>query len=100
MSGRSRTLSRRRGCLKWLGLALGLVAALLLVLVGLLWSRGSRAQAELRAEYPPRGEMVDAGGYRLQIYCLGSGSPTVLLDAGLGQAHPLPGLRREEAPTP
>jgi pimeloyl-ACP methyl ester carboxylesterase len=40
--------------------------------------------------------MVDAGGYRLQIYCLGSGSPTVLLDAGLGDFSPIWGLVQPE----
>jgi pimeloyl-ACP methyl ester carboxylesterase len=34
--------------------------------------------------YPARGQRVDVGGYRLHIYCVGEGSPTVLLDAGLG----------------
>ncbi len=89
MSDRSRKSSRKRGCLKWLGMAAGIVVALLLCLVGLIWIRGSRAQAELRAEYPPPGEMVDIGGYRLHIYCQGSGSPTVILDAGLGDFSPI-----------
>src|SRR5215204_3612412 len=34
--------------------------------------------------YPPPGQMVDVGGYSLHINCVGRGSPTVLLDAGLG----------------
>ena len=34
--------------------------------------------------YPPQGRMIDVGGYRLHIHSLGSGSPTVVLDAGLG----------------
>jgi pimeloyl-ACP methyl ester carboxylesterase len=31
--------------------------------------------------YPPPGKMVDVGGYKLHIYCIGEGSPTVILDA-------------------
>ena len=31
--------------------------------------------------YPPPGELVDVGGYRLHLYCMGEGSPTVILDA-------------------
>jgi pimeloyl-ACP methyl ester carboxylesterase len=89
MSDRSRKSSRKRGCLKWLGLVAGIVVALLLCLVGLIWIKGSRAQAQLRAAYSPRGEMVDVGGYRMHIYCLGSGSPTVILDAGLGDFSPI-----------
>ena len=34
--------------------------------------------------YPPPGQLVDVGGYRLHLHCIGQGSPTVVLDAGLG----------------
>jgi pimeloyl-ACP methyl ester carboxylesterase len=34
-------------------------------------------------QFPPAGRLVDVGGYRLQIDCRGSGSPTVVLEAGL-----------------
>lgn len=34
--------------------------------------------------YPPPGEMVDVGGHRLHINCVGRGSPTVILESGLG----------------
>jgi len=30
------------------------------------------------------GQMVDIGGYRLNLYCFGKGSPTVVLEAGAG----------------
>ncbi|MEJ2760213.1 MAG: alpha/beta hydrolase [Gammaproteobacteria bacterium] len=32
----------------------------------------------------PPGKRVDIGGYRLHIYCLGQGSPTVVFDSGMG----------------
>lgn len=32
----------------------------------------------------PPGRLVDIGGYQLHISCLGKGSPTVILDAGIG----------------
>lgn len=34
--------------------------------------------------YPPPGKMVDIGGYRLHINCSGTGNPTVIIEAGLG----------------
>ena len=34
--------------------------------------------------YPPPGKMVDIGGHRLHIHCVGQGSPTVILESGLG----------------
>ena len=38
---------------------------------------------DIDVENPP-GQMVDVGGYRLHIDCRGEGSPTVVMDAGLG----------------
>lgn len=34
--------------------------------------------------YPPPGKLVDIGGYRLHLDCVGQGSPTVVIDAGAG----------------
>lgn len=40
-------------------------------------------------KYPPPGRLVDVGGYRLHIHCLGregvNDSPTVVMDAGIGE---------------
>ena len=36
-----------------------------------------------RVRNPPPGQLVDVGGYRMHLYCLGAGSPTVILDSGL-----------------
>jgi pimeloyl-ACP methyl ester carboxylesterase len=63
---------------------LGFVVALLaLAVAGAIYQAIATELAE-RA-YPPPGEMVDVGGYRLHINCVGQGSPTVVLDAGLGE---------------
>ena len=42
------------------------------------------ASAQDGVRYPAPGRLVDAGGYRLHLLCLGEGSPTVLLDAWAG----------------
>lgn len=34
---------------------------------------------------PLAGQMVDVGGYSLNIYCTGVGTPTVILESGLGE---------------
>jgi pimeloyl-ACP methyl ester carboxylesterase len=52
------------------------------MLVGYIFE--SVAEAADAKAYPPPGEMVDVGGYRLHINCTGTGSPTVIIDAGLG----------------
>jgi hypothetical protein len=41
---------------------------------------GGPAESFVRAP----GQLVDAGGFRLRLYCLGSGSPTVIFDSGWG----------------
>lgn len=76
--------SRRRGCLGWAGRALVALVLLLIVFLAIAGFRGSRAKAALRAQYPPPGQLVDVGGYRLHIHCQGSGSPTVVLAPGAG----------------
>ena len=42
------------------------------------------AEAADAKAYPPPGQMVDVGGYRLHINCTGSGSPTVVIESGWG----------------
>ena len=32
-------------------------------------------------KYPPPGVLVNVGGYKMHIYCMGEGSPTVILDS-------------------
>ena len=57
-----------------------------LSLVGLLLlglSYQAIASAVDASHYPAPGKLVDIGGYRLHINCTGTGSPTVILDAGL-----------------
>ena len=35
-------------------------------------------------KFPPPGRLVDVGGHRLHLYCTGTGSPTVVLETGMG----------------
>lgn len=77
---------KKRGFLWWVGrILLGLVALLLLVFTITLFA-GAYAKSALKAQYPPPGEMVDVGGYRLHIDCQGSGGPTVVMESGLGDS--------------
>jgi pimeloyl-ACP methyl ester carboxylesterase len=36
--------------------------------------------------FPPPGQLVDIGGYRLHVNCMGEGSPTLILDASGGNS--------------
>ena len=71
---------RGRGCFVWLG---GLVVSILgLLVLGFVFEMVAEA-SDLRAN-PAPGQLVDIGGYRLHLNCTGTGSPTVVIDAGLG----------------
>lgn len=37
-----------------------------------------------RAVYPPHGKLYTVDGYKMHLHCTGEGSPTIVLDAGLG----------------
>jgi len=56
----------------------------LVVLTIIPLTLAARAKALLKTQYPPIGEMVDIGGYRLHMHVEGVGVPTVILDAGAG----------------
>ena len=77
------------GCLMWAGILVGILALLLCVFVAWTWASGKKAKAELAKQYPPPGQMVDVGGYRLHLNCQGSkqsaDSPTVVLESGTGE---------------
>jgi len=80
-SGKVPTSKRRRkGCFQWLGVSL--VSLVVLTLVGYIYEPIIEA-ADVKA-YPPPGQMVDVGGYRLHINCTGEGSPTVVIESGWG----------------
>jgi len=42
-------------------------------------------QASDRRTHPAPGQLIDVGGHRLHLQCAGSGSPTVILESGLGE---------------
>jgi len=68
--------------IRWLAcLFVGL--ALLLVLLsaaGAIYQYAASARDERM--FPPPGKLVDVGGYRMHIHCIGEGTPTVVMDAG------------------
>jgi pimeloyl-ACP methyl ester carboxylesterase len=57
---------------------------LLAVIVTIFSALTAFARTRLKKRYPPTGQIVDVGGYRLHMHVEGNGSPTVVLDAGAG----------------
>ena len=75
---------KRNGCLlaslrvlSWIGI--GLIVLGVCLAIWQAWSSSKESQ-----QYPMPGQLYDIGGMRLRLDCTGSGSPTILLESGLG----------------
>jgi len=75
----NRTTTRKRGFTWWIRFTLALVTALLVV----TWSAGALIKSNLLKQNPAPGQLVDVDGRQMHIHCIGKGSPTVILAAGL-----------------
>jgi pimeloyl-ACP methyl ester carboxylesterase len=74
----------KRSVIGWLGRILAGLLVFLVLLIGAILAGGAIVRPRIQANYPPPGQLVDVGGYRLHIYCQGEGSPTVVLLSGSG----------------
>src|SRR4029077_9156264 len=56
----------------------------LIVLMAMLICSAAFTQEAAPADivYTRPGQLIDVGGFRLNLYCMGSGSPTVVFDSG------------------
>lgn len=64
-------------------LLFGVAIVSLAALAGAVY-QAERTAADLAA-FPPQGRMISVNGVNLHLYCLGSGTPTLVLEAGLGE---------------
>ena len=65
------------------------VIAMLLSTVAVSGQQGaSRGSAPPDMVYTQPGQLVDVGGFRLNLYCMGSGLPAVVFDSGFGDWAP------------
>lgn len=71
---------RGQGCFFWVSQVMILLLGL--ILLGTIYESVAEI-ADVRA-YPPPGQMVDVGGYHLHLNCIGTGRPTVVIEAGWG----------------
>jgi pimeloyl-ACP methyl ester carboxylesterase len=62
----------------------GVVIIIIILLGGVGRVYESTSEIKDGQRYKAPGQMVDLGGYRLHLYCTGIGSPTVVLESGLG----------------
>ena len=63
----------------------GIVVVLILAASGYFYQNISEARD--RRFNPMPGELVNVGATKMHIYCTGQGSPTVILDSGLGDSY-------------
>ncbi len=63
-------------------LKVGVILAVLVIVTGFMYEFIGHRQDE--RHFPQEGQSVDVGGYRLNLHCTGAGSPTVVLEGGLG----------------
>jgi pimeloyl-ACP methyl ester carboxylesterase len=77
VSGATRPMRRVARMILWL-----LAAVFTLALAGATYEVAMAAGDAER--YPPPGRLVEVGGHRLHLHCVGEGTPTVVLISGLG----------------
>lgn len=80
--------STRRRWLHWLKRSVLGILLLLATLMALGAIYQAIATARDARAFPPPGQLVDVGGYKLHIHCLGTGAPTVITENGLGGSSP------------
>jgi alpha/beta hydrolase fold len=68
----------------WMRRILIALCALVALAVGTGTIYQSVATRQDLAATPPPGRLVNVGGHRLHIWCVGSGTPAVILETGLG----------------
>jgi pimeloyl-ACP methyl ester carboxylesterase len=71
--------------LRWVGRILLTGLFLVLGLIAYLFVKESVTRNKYRAEYPPPGQMVNLGSHAIHLYCVGTGSPTVVFESDLDQ---------------
>jgi pimeloyl-ACP methyl ester carboxylesterase len=78
------TTKSRKSCLgTGLRILAWLAGVLAVILLGLfLWQ--VVASARENQQYPMPGKLYDVNGLQMHLYCTGDGSPTIILDSGLG----------------
>jgi pimeloyl-ACP methyl ester carboxylesterase len=70
----------------WLRRAIRVLITLIVVALVAAFLYQNISETRERRFHPMPGQLVDIGGYKMHIYCTGQGSPTVILDAGMGDS--------------
>ena len=71
--------------LRWGGRIFLVILILFLGLIAYMLVREAIARSKYQAEYPPPGQMISLETHDIHLYCVGTGSPTVVFEADLDQ---------------
>lgn len=71
----------------WLRMIVRSLVALVILLAAAGFLYQNISEARDRRFHPMPGQLIDVGGYKMHIHCAGQGSPTVILDSGLGDSY-------------
>jgi pimeloyl-ACP methyl ester carboxylesterase len=69
---------------RWLWRGLVIFLAIFVLLAGGAWGYDAYAGPRATQDYAPPGQFVQVGQARMHYLCLGSGEPTLVLEAGIG----------------
>lgn len=69
----------------WVGLGTAVLIGVAALALGAGWTYEHMTENAEAAKYAPPGKLVDIGGRRLHIDCVGAGTPVVVLEPGSGQ---------------
>ncbi len=72
---------------RWLRIIVRLLLVLILLIAAAGFLYENISEARDRRFNPMPGQIVDVGGYKMHIDCTGQGTPTVILDSGLGDSY-------------
>lgn len=91
--------NKKRSFLLWLGRIFLTIVALIVLFISTALAAGANNKRDFAENYPPIGQMVDVGGYRLHLYCTGEskpGEPTMIVEAGSGSVGLMWALVQDE----
>ena len=82
-----KAISRSAPARTWVRRFLLVAVILLLILAAAGFLYENISEVRDRRFHPIQGQLVDVGGRKMHIDCTGDGSPTVILDSGLGDSY-------------
>jgi pimeloyl-ACP methyl ester carboxylesterase len=77
-------VARAKGCFVWILRIFAVFVVLIIIALGIGFFLEQQAEIADAERYPVRGDLYEVNGRTMHLYCTGSGTQTVVLDAGLG----------------